>query len=95
MPVVWVCWGQTLELKELRVMNEPIDPSISQHHTGVLRYELARLVETLFPHQAHLPEFRPILATWQLVTLVGCEWMYGILDGCGAGSYRLVFFLLS
>jgi len=25
------------------------------------RYELARLVETLFPHQAHLPEFRPIL----------------------------------
>ena len=28
------------------------------------RYELARLVETLFPHQSHMPEFRPILATW-------------------------------
>jgi len=25
------------------------------------RYELARLVETLFPHQSHMPEFRPIL----------------------------------
>ena len=77
------------------------------HHTGVFfRYELARLVETLFPHQAHLPEFRPILATWLrwLCWLVvnGCmeSWMVAVLvrigwcffDFHGLGVCRCSFF---
>ena len=90
-----VCWGQTLELKDLRVTNfTHLNPSISstphgcffQVRIGSFGGNVVSTSSAFAGISAHLGH----VAT--LVMLIGCEWMYGILNGCGAGSYRLVFF---